>query len=226
LLISLGAIGLLAPLAAASTVTYTSSAAFQAATNINLLENYGTLTDGQLISSGSTVDGFTYSGFVLTDGSTDLDITSLYHSLSGLDLGADHTASGSANTYFMGDEGATITFSSPVNAFGIFFDMDLNAADSYGFTDSNGDSVSVGGGSYDTSANTFVFAGLTSTRPFTSITFSSKGGDADYVIPEFEANAICEKASAVPEPASAQLLLTGIALLAGRVLARRRGRRR
>lgn len=218
LFVALCSVALFVHLASAGTVTYTSSSAFAAATGINVVENYGTLTDGEDIASGSTVDGITYSGFSLSDGATDLDISDLYHSISGLNLGADHTADGSAYTYFLGGEGATITFAQPVNAFGMFFDMDLNSADSYGFTTSTGATASVGGGSYDTGAKTFTFAGLTSTTPFTSITFYSVGGDADYAIPEIEAQfASTNTANSVPqpapEPASAQLLVAGLGLV-------------
>ncbi|MGA2182691.1 MAG: PEP-CTERM sorting domain-containing protein [Bryobacteraceae bacterium] len=218
LLVSLGAVALFAPLASATIVTYSSSAAFEAATNINLLENYGTLTDSQLIGSGSTVDGVAYSGFVLTNGATNLEITNQFQSISGLDLGANHTVSGPQYAYFLSGEGATIGFSAPVTAFGIFFDMDISQSASYGITNSNGDSFSVGGSSYDT--KTFAFAGLTSTKPFTSVKFFSSGSGANYAIPEFEAK------SSVPEPASAQLLLAGVALLGAGLFARRRSCKR
>ena len=65
-LIPFGAVILFSPLASASFAGYTSSTAFAAATNVDLVENYGTLTNGQLINPGTTVDQLTYSNFVLT----------------------------------------------------------------------------------------------------------------------------------------------------------------
>jgi hypothetical protein len=218
----LSAFTVFATLASAGVVTYTNSGAFEAATDVNLVENFGTLTNGQDISSGSTVDGLTYSGLVLTDGAADLDITNQFDTISGNDLGADHTASGSADTYFLSGEGATITFPEAVTAVGMYFDVNLDSANSFGFTDSNGDSASVTSSSYET--NTFVFAGLTSTTPFNSITFSSSGdSNAIYLVPEIEASAqqVGPAFVATPEPGSAQLLFGGIALLAVGLFGRR-----
>jgi hypothetical protein len=141
---------LLAGLASATTITYTSSVAFEAATTVNLTENYGAgFANGQDLASGFSADGITYSGFVLSGGATALDITNQYNSFSGLSLGADHTAvSGSAFTYFLGGEGATLTFSSPIDAFGMFFNVNLNSG-TYGFTTSVG-SASTGSAAWDT----------------------------------------------------------------------------
>ena len=182
-------------LASAGTVTYTSSAAFEGATTIDATENYSGFTNGQDLASGFTSDGVTYSGFVLTSGATLLDITNQYDSISGLSLGADHTAAlGAAFTYFLGGEGATLTFAVPVYAFGMFFNANLNSG-TYGFTSSVG-SASTDSVAWDTS--TFVFAGLISTTPFSSITFSSTGGAAVYNVPEL----LGSTTSAVPEPAT------------------------
>ena len=214
-LIPFGAVICFSSLLSAGVVTYTSSAAFQAATTVNLVENYGTLTNGQLISSGSTVDQLTYSAFVLTGGATQLDITNEFNSFSGLSLGAAH----GGFTFFFGGERATITFPSAVNAIGIFFNVNLNSGN-YGFTDSNSDSVSAPSTSYDT--NTFVFAGLTSTTPFTSVSFFSTDASlGSFNIPEVEAPTL--QSSTVPEPASAPLLLAaGFALLVWQACLRRR----
>ena len=201
-----------AGLASAGTVTYTSSSAFQGATTVNATENYGSgFSNGEDLSSGFSADGITYSGFVLTSGATLLDITNQYDSFSGLSLGADHTAAfGSGFTYFLGGEGATLTFAIPVTAFGMFFNVNLNTG-TYGFTTSVG-SASTGSAAYDT--GTFVFAGLTSTTPFSSVTFSSAGGV--YNVPELLATT-----TAAPEPATIGLALAGGLLLAARKFAAR-----
>jgi hypothetical protein len=201
-------------LATAGTVTYTSSAAFEGATTVNAIENYGSgFSNGEDLSTGFSADGITYSGFVLTSGATLLDITNQYDSLSGLSLGADHTAaSGPAFTYFLGGEGATLTFNIPVTAFGMFFNVNPNSG-TYGFTSSVG-TASTDSVAYDT--GTFVFAGLISTTPFSSVTFSSTGAAAVYNVPELLATT-----TAVPEPATIGLALVGGLLLAARKFAGR-----
>ncbi len=62
----------------------------------------------------------------------------------------------------------TVTFAAPVNAFGLFFNVNLNSGD-YGFSTSLG-TATTGSTNYD--INSFVFAGLLSTNTqFTSATF-------------------------------------------------------
>lgn len=208
ILLSLAAVSI----ASAGTVSYTSSAAFEAATSVDFTENYGSFSNGQIVTPGFSQDGVTYSGFVLTQGATNLDITNLYNSFSGLSLGADHTSLGSSDTYFFGGEGATLTFSAPVFAFGMFFNANLNSG-AYGFSTSAG-SASTGSGSYDT--GTFVFAGIVSTTPFSSISFLSDGTNAVYNVPELLAT------TASPEPSTLASSLAGLLLLAGAYLRRLR----
>jgi hypothetical protein len=171
------------------------------------VENYGTLTNGRLINAGPTVDQLKYSGFALNGGATQLVITNEFNSFSGLSLGA---TVGGANFFFGGDS-ATITFPTPVTAVGMFFNVNLDSGN-YGFTDSNSDSATTASATYDTS--TFVFAGLTSTTPFTSIAFFSDDLAAgSYNITELEATSAL---ASTPEPGSAQLLIAaGLLLLAG-----------
>ena len=91
----------------------------------------------------------------------------------------------------------------PVTAFGMFFNVNLNSG-TYGFTTSEGN-ASTGSASCDTS--TFVFAGLASSVPFTSISFSSAGANATYNVPEDLVGA------AIPEPATIGLMVAGGLLL-------------
>src|SRR5271163_4563808 len=75
----------------ASIITYTSSAAFEAALAgaPTLVEDYSTFTAGTLISPGSTFDGITYSNFNLGANGTQGLISNQFNSFSGQSLGAD-----------------------------------------------------------------------------------------------------------------------------------------
>jgi len=185
-------------------MNYTSSAAYFAATSagqIVVFEQYNPgipyFFDGQDIASGQSFNGITYSNF--TGGYANADITAQYNSFSGLSLGADNTAlySDPTQTFFTGGEGITLTFSAPVVAAGVYFNVNPNTGN-YGFTTNLGGSAVTGSAAYDT--NTFVFAGITSDSPFTSVTLY---GASSYNIPEVTA--------ATPEPSYYVLLGMGLA---------------
>ena len=192
--------GLLAGSLAYGDTVYTSSFNFETAVSgrTQQIENYATLKAGQLISNGQTVDGITYTHFNLTQGATTGYITGIYNSVSGQSLGVDHTSLSPTYQFFLGGEGAQITLSRPVTAFGMFFNVGLNSG-SFGFTTA-ADSVFTGSTAYDN--NTFVFAGLVANTPFQSITISSVGSSAVYDIAELVS-------TPTPEPASYALLAVG-----------------
>jgi hypothetical protein len=186
----------------AGTTTYTSSTAFEAAISgyTTSVENYGGLTDGMTIGAGQTVDGLTYTAF--TPGPLgDLlggIITSGFNNFSGLSLGGNQNTGAQ---YFFGGDSVTVRFATPVNAFGIFFNVNPNSGD-YAFTTSVG-TATTGSASYDTS--TFVFAGLVSTDYFTSATFFS----TDTSLGSYNIPAIIT--ATLPEPSG--LLLGALGLL-------------
>jgi hypothetical protein len=190
-----------------SVVTYTSSAAFQAALTgaPTLVENYGTFTAGDLILPGSTFHSITYTNFNLGASSTqDGIVSNQFNSFSGLSLGANQS-NGAAQFFFDGNS-FDISFASTF-AIGVFFNVNANSG-TYGIVTPVG-GASTGSASYDTS--TFVFAGLISTTPFTSAEISSNSGGngtASYNIPEM----ILAPAS-VPEPAAIALTALGAAFL-------------
>jgi hypothetical protein len=199
LVVGVLAAGLASGSAEAGVQTFTSSAAFDTAIAplSTTIENYSTGTAGQTIGNPGTVDGNTYSfsGGTLLGGI----ITNQFNSFSGLSLGGNQ--SGGEQFFFGGDSvTVTVTFAAPVDAVGVFFNVNPNSGN---YTlDSTVGSVSTGSAVYDTS--TFVFDGIVSDTAFTSVTFFSTDSSlGSYNIPEF--------VTAVPEPATLSLL--GFALL-------------
>ena len=191
--------------ALASIVTYTSSAAFEAAIagSPTLVENYSTFTANELITPVATFDGITYDSFNLGANGTQGWISNQFNSFSGLSLGADQQ-NGAAQFFFDGNS-FNISFA-PTYAIGVFFNVNANSG-TFGINTPAGD-TSTGSAKYDTS--TFVFAGLVSTTPFTSAEiFSTSGGagTASYNIPEI----ILAQA---PEPGSMTVMALGAGLLA------------
>ncbi|WP_145952228.1 PEP-CTERM sorting domain-containing protein [Paludisphaera borealis] len=167
-----------------------------------------------MINAGDSFNGLTYSAFTAGPSGTLLggDITSLYNSFSGLSLGGRQ--SGGAQFFFGGDS-FTVTFATPVNAFGIFFNVNPNSGN-YGISTSVGNAVT-GSASYDTS--TFVFAGLISTTSFSSATiYSTDARLGSYNIPEI----VTASAPAVPEPSALVMGLLGMVSMGGAVLRSRR----
>jgi hypothetical protein len=214
----LGTFALL-PAAQADTV-YTSSGAFFAAIAglSPTVEDYSSgFFDGQGIPNGFAAHGITYDQFNLTSGATQGIITNQYNSFSGLSLGADHTDLGSAFTYFLGGEGATISFATPITAFGMWFNVNLDSGQ-YGFLYGASGEAFTDSATYDTES--FVFVGVVADSPFSSLTFSSTDVDNGvYNVPEM----IYASGGSVPEPSSILLLGTS-ALGAFGVIRRRLGR--
>jgi hypothetical protein len=197
----------------AGEMTFTSSAAFNAAIAgySTSVENYSGFTAGTLINAGDTFDGLTYSAFTPGPSGTLLGgiITNQFNNFSGLSLGGNQSTGAQ---FFFGGDSATVTFATPVNAFALFFNVNLNSGN-YGFTTSVG-SATTGSASYDT--DTFVFAGLVSTTLFTSATFfSTDDALGSYNIPEIIT-------ATVPEPSTLALGFLSMAILGGAVAGRGR----
>jgi hypothetical protein len=195
----------------AGVVTYTSSAAFQAALagSPTTVENYGTFFAGTLIDPGTTHNGITYNAFNLQGLGTQGVISNQFNSFSGVSLGA--WQSGGAAQFFFDANSFDISFA-PAFAIGVFFNVNLTSG-TFGIHTSAGDATT-GATSYDTS--TFVFAGLISTTAFNSAEiFSGSGGagTASYNIPEIIL-------SPAPEPTTMTVTAFGAGLLA--VFLRRR----
>jgi len=201
--------------ALAGIVTFTSSAAFNAALggSPTLVENFGTFSAGAIIAPGSTFNGITYASFDLGIHGTQGLISNQFNSFSGVSLGANQD-NGAAQFFFDGNS-FVINFA-PTFAIGIFYNVNANSG-TFGITTTDG-TASTGSASYDTS--TFVFAGLISTTPFSSATiFSDSGGNgtASFNIPE-----IVLSQTSTPEPASITVSALGMMGLIAGLLARRR----
>jgi len=204
--------------ALASIVTYTSSSAFEAALGSapTSIEDYGSLTAGNVIAPGSTIDGITYTSFNLGSSTTqDGIISNQFNSFSGLSLGGDQN--NNAAEFFFDSNSFDISFA-PTYAIGVFFNVNQNSG-TYGVNTPAG-TATTGSASYDT--DTFVFAGLISTTPFASAEISSTSGGngtASYNIPEI----ILESTSTpTPEPAAITVTALGAGFLMALVLLRRR----
>jgi hypothetical protein len=202
----------------AGVTTYTSSTAFQsAASGISLTtENYGSGTAGQLIANGGLFDGLTYTTTPGPIGTlTGSIISDQFNSFSGLSLGGSQSG---GEQYFFGGDSVTISFASPVTAFGAFFNVNPNSG-TYALSSAVG-GIATDSSVFDTA--TFVFDGLISDTAFSSVTLSSTDSSSgSFNIPEllFGSRAV----TGVPEPLSLSLFAAG---LAGAGALRRRRRRK
>jgi hypothetical protein len=200
--------------ALAGIVTYTSSAAFQAALagSTTTVEDYGAFSAGVLINPGTTLDGITYDAFNLQGLGTQGVITNQFNSFSGVSLGG--WQSGGAHEFFFDGNSIDISFA-PAFAIGVFFNVNANSGN-FGIHTSIGDATT-GSASYDTSS--FVFVGLISTDAFTSAELFSNSGGAGTA--SFNIPAIIRAEAPAPEPASMTVTALGVGLLAA-FLRRRR----
>jgi len=200
--------------ATASVTTFTSSAAFNAATSGLTAETYATGTNGQTIANGGQFDTLTYNFSTGTDPFATLlggIITNEFNSFSGLSLGGQQST---GQHFFFGGNSVTVTFPTPALEVGVFFNVNQNSG-TFTLTASVG-SVSTNSATFDTS--TFVFAGIVSTTPFNNITFASTDVNlGSFNIPEIEFGPAATPA--IPEPATFALLVTALAGL-GIILSR------
>lgn len=192
--------GALVNSANATVVAFTNSAAFDAAIAGSpvVVEQYGTGTNGQIIANGGSFDGLTYN---FTSGPlgtlTGGIITNEFNSFSGLSAAGNQST---GQNFFFGGDQVTVSFPTPTTAVGVFFNVNLHSGN-YDLVTAVGRIVT-GSAVYDT--GTFVFDGITSTIPFSSVTLASENASlGSYNIPAIEF-------ALVPEPATLTLLLTAL----------------
>jgi len=192
--------------AGATTITYTSSAAFFAALAGGTVttETYEGLPLNSTIADGATVDGITYNSFPAgTDGRIDNTFASIGNQSLAL------LRPGGGDFFFPGDA-MSVTFPFAVNAVGIFFNVGISPVNSLQVLTAVGNAGN--GAAYDQS--TLYFVGLISnSATFNSATFQglntiTTGFNVDNL--SF-GNAVA--AAAVPEPASLLLFGTGALVL-------------
>jgi hypothetical protein len=189
---------------------FTSSAAFLSALGSTAItETYESLPLNSLIPAGSTIDGITYTSFPTDADGAEAEgrIDNLFNSLGNQSLALQRDDEDPALTgFFFPGDSMTVSFPSPVDAVGIFFNVGVSPVGSLTVTTTAG---SAGNGpSYDVS--TLYFVGLISDTPFTSATI---GGDLT-VTTGFNLDNLTY--APIPEPASLILLATGLVTLAAR----------
>ena len=197
--LALIAFALLPAGADAAIITYTSSAAFFAAAGGGVAtETYESLVLNSLISDGSTVNGVTYGFLAGRSGRVD----NLYQRIGNQSLAAAPPADG----FFSPGESITVTFTSAVNAVGIFVNINPSPPSSLQVQTAAG--AAGNGAVYDVLS--LYFVGLISDVAFNSATIAGLGNAGS----GFNLDNLSYRpaAAAIPEPVSMALLGLGLVL--------------
>jgi hypothetical protein len=165
------AFGLIASEASATTMTFTSSAAFNLALGGSpvTIEGWDTYALNSTIANGSTLNGVTYNAF---PGGTLGRIDNQFNHFGTQSLALRRASDPNPNkSFFNPGDLLSISFAKPIYVLGIFFNANFTSAGSLGILSTPIGTVTTGGPTYDT--GTFYFAGLISTTPFTTATIGS-----------------------------------------------------
>ncbi len=156
--------------ASAAVLLYTSSAAFgtDLGSMPKVVVNYESYGPNSTIVAGTVLNGIRYDSF---PAGTLGRIDNTYNKLDAQSLALDRDNDPLTPDYFFDRDQLTITFATPVRAFGVFFNANL--------TPTTGDlrvatpvgTATTGGPVYD--FGTFFFAGLISDTPFSTATIGS-----------------------------------------------------
>lgn len=196
---------------------FTSSAAFHAALGAapTTVEGFETYPANSPIPGFSILNGISYDAF---PAGTIGRIDSFYNRFDNQSLALERDGVLGTVDFFNPGDGLALSFTTPVYAFGLFFNVGLPASPSPNFltiTTPAGLAASDGSG-YDTS--TFVFLGLVSNVPFSSAVIGSS-----IALPTgFNLDNLTYTTTPIPEPAGA--VAVGALALAGVGFLRRRTR--
>lgn len=156
--------------ASAGVVFFTSSAAFDATLGAapKVIEDYEAYTADSTIANGTVLNGIRYDTF---PAGTQGRIDNTFSAFDSRSLALDRGSVPPTPDYFFDGDQLSISFTTPVRAFGVFFNANLtpNTTDLSVVTPVG--TASTGGPTYDT--DTFYFAGLISDTPFTTATIGS-----------------------------------------------------
>jgi hypothetical protein len=184
----------------AAVLTYSSSASFFAGLGSRpfTTEGYESFPINSTISSGTTLNGITYSSFPTgTIGRIDDIYNKLGNASLALQRGVDSTS------FFFPGESFSVAFAAPVSAIGIFFNANIAPTNSLFIQTAEG-TARTGGATYDT--GTLYFAGLISDTTFTTATIGGLLAGSTFNVD----NLTLAQATNVPEPSSLPLHFVGI----------------
>ena len=161
---------LIASEASATTMTFTSSAAFNLALGGSpvTIEGWDTYALNSTIANGTTLNGVTYNAF---PGGTLGRIDNQFNHFGTDSLALRRKSDPNPNkSFFNPGDVLSISFAKPIYVLGIFFNANFTNVGSLGILTTPIGTVTTGG-TYDT--GTFYFAGVISTTPFTTATIGS-----------------------------------------------------
>lgn len=162
---------LLAGEVSATTISFTSSAAFNLALSgrpvtIEGFENYAV---NFTIANGTVLNGVRYDSF---PGGTMGRIDNSFNHFGAQSLALRRPSDPNPNkSFFNPGETLSLSFITPIYAMGIFFNANFTKAGSLGILTTPVGTVTTGGTPYDIS--TFYFAGLISDVPFSTVSIGS-----------------------------------------------------
>jgi hypothetical protein len=155
----------------ATTITFTSSAAFTLALAGRpvILEGYDSYAANSTIASGSVLNGVRYDSF---PGTSMGRIDNNYNHFGTQSLALYRKSDANPNkSFFNPGDTLSMSFVAPVYAMGIFFNANFTKPGSLGILTTPVGTVTTGGPIYDT--GTFYFAGILSDVPFSTVTVGS-----------------------------------------------------
>lgn len=208
--IGLGLCALASPAFGVTTV-YTDPTSFNAALGDSTIavEGYETGALNQLITSGSSYNGVTYT---FSGGRTG-QISNTYNRIGTRSLEALGTTG--VNDFFLPGQSINVTFMKPLSAIGGWFNVGPSATDALFLMNAAGASV-VGGGPTDSADfSTLYFLGIISDTPFNQASFGTTAGAGS----GFNFDNLTS--AGVPEPATWATMIAGFALV-GLMMRRRR----